>query len=646
MCGFAGFIAVDNPSLRPEESVLQAMQQMMVHRGPDAQRVLVDQEHQLGLAFARLSILDLSDAGMQPMWSFDRSVVVCFNGEIYNHPALRKELESLGFVYTCGADTQTIIFAYQAWGIEGLKKLDGMFAIALYDFKQRHFYLMRDRLGVKPLYFSYGQGILTFASEIKALWQAPWMKKEISDVAAYHYLTFMVSPAPLTMFKGVYKLPAGFLLHLDAHKNIRFEEWYSPVTSLTAAEKKEYDSEDFCVERITQLLIESTKKRMLADVPVGAFLSGGVDSSLNVALMAQTGARIKTFNVAFADGAEHNEAHWARMVAQQFSTEHHELIISEQDAFDFYPRMIEHLDEPLADCVCIPFYFVSKLARDAGVKVVQVGEGADELFFGYPLYAQYKLLHDAGYGWSQKIVPNPLKKMVAALAKPLVHGSSARQQIVDHWAGNKHLFWGGALAFNERQKKHMFWYDRGYHDIVGDALLQKMMPGLSLLYDSSMIVDFHMQALRQRMPHADFCQQMLYLELKQRLPELLLMRADKMSMAASIEAREPFLDHKLVEFMFHVPAKLRYKHGTTKYLLKQVCHGLLPREIIYRRKVGFGAPTSAWFERGSFFPAYFNGVQQAHEQSSNDVMVSANRSGGAVQKWTLQTMWAWKTKEL
>lgn len=651
MCGFAGFINISRQQFTADESLLHKMQEKIAHRGPDAWRVWKSDDHQLGLAFRRLSIIDLSDAGMQPMFAQDRSVVVCFNGEIYNHEAVRKELQQLGYQYSSTSDTETIIYAYKEWGIAGIEKLDGMFAIVLYDFNKRQLYLIRDRIGVKPLYFSLQGGVLSFASEIKALWELPWMEKTYSAQALYHYLTFMVAPAPLTVFNSVYKLPAGFYAVLNEHKQLAFKEWYTPITAISQTQKKEFANEAFCIENIRNLLALSAKKRMVADVPVGAFLSGGVDSSLNVALMAACVGKVQTFTVAFADGPESNELLWARLIAKQFGTDHHELTISEKEAFSFYERMVYHLDEPLADCVCIPFYYVSKLARDSGVKVVQVGEGADELFFGYPTYGQYKKVHDAGYASTQQFIPAFAKKAVHTMISPFLKSYSERLSVLDNWAYDKNLFWGGALAFNERQKRGFFADIQEQVLLKSDYVVEQMMSGVRQEYDSNAFVDYHLGKLRLVDKDADFCKQMLYLELKQRLPELLLMRADKMSMATSVEAREPYLDYRLIEFMMHVPAELRFKNGETKYLLKKVCEGVLPHNVIYRKKVGFAAPTFRWFKEGRYFPTYFKKMHaQAGARADMPIFPAAlvkknmhsNQLGLAVQKWVLQNMWAMK----
>lgn len=644
MCGFAGYYNLQRRQDTIDTELLNRMQERIAHRGPDGKGVWKSDEHQLGLAARRLSIIDLSDAGSQPMYSEKNRVVVCFNGEIYNHQQLAKELQDLGYQYNSTSDTETIINAYRAWGIKCLERFEGMFAIALFDFEKEKFYLVRDRIGVKPLYFSLQGGVLSFASEIKALWELPWIEKKLSDRASYHYLTFMVAPAPLTIFEGIYKLPAGFYAEVDQSRRASFSEWYSPLTTLTQSEKKSYESEDFCVERIRQLLIQSTQKRMVSDVPVGAYLSGGLDSSLNVALMSRFSAHIKTFTVAFADDAKNNEFQWAERVAKQFGTDHHELVISEKEAFEFYQRMVEQLDEPLADCVCIPFYYVSKLARDAGMKVVQVGEGADELFFGYPAYARYAQFFRYVVAPTQRFLPAVLRKGFGYAAESLVKSSPLKAELFANWRSARAPFWGGAIAFGESQKgvfKAFFGTDSFQHDYV----LDQIYPGMQQELDSHAVVQYHLSRLKEIDPTADFGKQMLYLELKQRLPELLLMRADKMSMAASIEAREPFLDHKLVEFMLNVPEHLRFKNKTTKYLLKKAAEGILPNDIIYRPKIGFAAPTFQWLEHGRYFPKYFKDLERRGMGVTNglglvNATMNKNVMHRAVQNWVLQQLWA------
>ncbi len=645
MCGFAGVVLGKNRSVVLDDVLLDRLQTSILHRGPDGGGSWRSDDGEIAFINRRLKIIDLSAAGAMPMHDQRHGLVITYNGEIYNYRALRAELEVLGYQFFSNTDTETILYAYHAWGIACLDRLDGMFAFALFDKNKDEIFLVRDRMGVKPLYFAVQQGIISFASEIKSLWEMPWNTKRIAPLPMYHYLTFMVTPAPYTMYEQVYKLPAGFYAKLDARRELSFQEWYSPITAISASERKHFADEHFCIDAIRTLLIDSAKKRMVADVPVGAFLSGGLDSSLNVALMAYSAGKIKTFTVNFSDGSEHDELAWARLVAKQFDTEHHELTISEKEAFELYERMVYYLDEPLADCVCVPFYYVAKLARESGIHVVQVGEGADELFFGYPTYAKHAAVNARLWKPGQRYLPQALRSTIARSAQPFLSKKADYQDLLNNWALGRPLFWGGAIAFNEQQKKQ-FVLPQGMPE--HDPIVAKIYPGLRQEYDSFTFVEYHMQQLSERYGVSDFGQQIMYLELKQRLPELLLMRADKMSMANSVEAREPYLDHKLVEFMFHVPLELKFKHGITKYLLKKVAQGFLPDVVINRKKVGFGAPTSRWFNQGSYFPAYFDTVQHnahKHAQLSPRVnnlasLFEVHPSRSAVQKWVLQNIWA------
>ena len=648
MCGIAGFLNLSRSQFKIDEDLLHLMQKKIQHRGPDDHDIFVSNQHQIGLAHSRLSIIDLSKSGLQPMLDKQKTVVISFNGEIYNHLELRNELKSLGYQYFSNTDTETLIYAYKEWGIDFLHKLDGMFAFALFDLQKNELYLVRDRIGVKPLYFSIQNGILSFASEIKAFDVLPWINKKISDTAFYDYLTFMVSPAPKTIFENIYKLPAGFYAKIDVKKNIEFKEWYNLIKKISYTEKQEFKNEDFCLENIDNLLQKAVKKRMMADVPVGAFLSGGVDSSLITALMSQNTSKLKTFSVAFSDGPEFNELKYAKKVADIFGTEHYDFTIAEKQAFDFYEKMVYHTDEPLADCVCIPFYFVAKICRENNIPVALVGEGADELFFGYPTYATYKKFNDFVWNPSKKFIPDFFKKTFYKTSKIFLKKQANVLELLNNWSHNKPLLWGGALAFNELQKNRIlnavFFTQK---NLKQDLIVNKIYSGLKQDFDSSLIVNYHLNQLKIHDSKADFLKKVLYLEFKQRLPELLLMRADKMSMAVGLEARVPYLDHKLVEFMFNVPAKLKFKNNETKYLLKKVAEKYIPKEIIYRKKIGFAAPTISWFESGKYFPAYY-------EKSSKKIFsrvfnaqhleekYKTSKSVFAVQKWVLQNFAAMK----
>lgn len=646
MCGLAGFYNLTQENFSANPNHLEAMQKTIAHRGPNGYRCWISPDEQLGVTHRRLSILDLSDAGTQPMFDQDNTLMVMCNGEIYNHPELRKELEALGHRYRSNSDTETILYAYKQWGIDCLKKFDGMFAIVIYDMLSQELYLVRDHMGIKPLYFSVQSGVLSFASEIKALWKLPWNCKSYNMQALYHYLTYMVTPAPLTLYENVNKVPAGHYVRIDRHKSMHFVEWYNP---LIGAWKLNLDgmSEMQHIKNIRSMLRDSIKKYMLSDVEYGVFLSGGIDSSLNVALMSEFTEQVKTFNVSFADGPEYSETMWARKIARKFNTDHHEIIIAEKEAFDFFERMVYHQDEPIADCVCIPLYYVSKLLKDSGVTVVQVGEGSDELFCGYSTYAQYLNLYNSYWKRSQKYIPAFAKHGIHTIIKPLLKNRPNRADIIKNWADNKHLFWSGAIAFTETWK-HKITHMPSF---TPDSATSAIYPHLKQGFNSYSFVDYHLDELYRHYPQADFLQSMIYLELKQRLPELLLMRVDKMAMAAGVEGRVPFLDHHFVEYAFALPSTLKYKNGITKYILKKAAEGILPHEVIYRKKMGFAAPTTRWFKEGTYFKPYLRDLLASTSHPLRDVlnfdalqtMFEKNKSphvNNSLQLWVIQNLLA------
>lgn len=649
MCGIAGYRSLDDRSLEVDQTVLDQVQQSLAHRGPDGYRIWHSQNYQSTLIHRRLSIVDLSQAGFQPLFDDEHTIAVVCNGEIYNHPTLRAQLEKDGYRFSSNSDTETIVYAYKKWGIDCLRYLEGDFAIAIVDLKKNEFFLARDRIGVKPLYFSLQANVLSFASEIKALWPLPWMNKKINARGLYHYLTYMVTPAPLTLYEGVYKLPAGFYAHVNAHNQISFHEWYNPLDKL--ARQSIITDEQQAADDIERLFHDAVRKRLMSDVPLGSFLSGGVDSSLIVAHMSQMTNQVKTFNVSFSDGPEYSEIEWARLVAQKFGTQHREIIISEKEAFEFFESMVYHQDEPIADCVCIPLYFVAKLLRDSGVTVVLVGEGADELFCGYSTYAHYVDTYNSYWKPATKYIPNVVKQGIYQVAKRTFAHKPYHVALLHQWAQDRNLFWSGAIAFSEIAKQEIVRVQPQSHDSV----LEAIYPGFDQNHlDSYSVVEYHLTQLEKRAPHLDFLNRMIYLELKQRLPELLLMRLDKMSMATSVEGRVPFLDHDLVEYSFRIAPQLKYKNGITKYILKKVADRCLPYEVVHRKKVGFAAPTMRWFRSGHYFHNYFNALLLCKRSQWNEFidfdavrhLYQLNASGKrecSVQLWVVQNLIAGTT---
>lgn len=598
MCGICGILRYGGGE-RITEPILKKMASTLVHRGPDDEGTYVNETGKVGFGFRRLSIIDLSPAGHQPMFTPEGEIAIVYNGEIYNHAVLRKILEAKGYKYRSRSDTESILYAYQEWGIEFCHTLLGMFAIAIHDRPKNRLVLVRDRIGVKPLYYFVGNGLFIFASEIKAILEHPAVPRELDAEALDHYLTFAGVPAPRTLFKGVRKLQAGHRLVVSESGDVHEEPYWDlaqpngrPTIDIDGqpAEKSAFvnssavPTEVESVRVIRTLLKQSVKDRMMSDVPFGVFLSGGIDSSMNVALMAQLMNRpVDTFSVGFKDLERYNELGYARRVADEFRTNHHEILITQRDAYEFLPKLVWHQDEPVADPVCIPLFFVSKLARDSGTIVVQVGEGSDELFIGYPwMRREWKFYNGPWKMYTS--LPRGFRNAAlgtAALAMVPTRMYLPFDYLRKGTEGDE-LFWGGGNFFTETHKRLMLSRRNPVHPSTGELARQ-----------------WHQDLLAAN-PNADYLARMSFVEFRQRLPQLLLMRVDKVSMATSVETRVPFLDHRLVEYAMTIPASLKLKEGQTKYILKQAVKGIVPDDIIDRRKQGFAAPIDEWFRNEWF----------------------------------------------
>jgi asparagine synthase (glutamine-hydrolysing) len=576
MCGINGTLALADGE-RVDEGLLTRMRDTLAHRGPDGAGAWIDDERRIGLAFRRLAIIDLSETAMQPMPNEDGLVRVVFNGEIYNHRELRRELQALGHTFrTDHSDTEVIVHGFEEWGIDVLQRLRGMFAIGIWDARERALWLARDRIGIKPLYWTLHHGRLSFASEIKALLEDPQQERAIDEESLYHYLSFLTTPAPNTLFRGIRKLPGGTWLRVSADGAVREQRYWDVwdgVEPLTGV------GEDEIAERVLDELRTSVQLRKLADVPVGVFLSGGIDSSTNAALFSEgEGAPVKTFSIGYdADyGSYKNEFEYARQMAELVGAEHHERRLTIDDALDFLPEMVRLQDEPIADPVCIPVYFVSKLARDNGVVVAQVGEGSDELFWGYP---SWKTLLDL-QRYDDLPVPRTLKRAGVQLATALGKGQRREVEYLRRGAEGLPVFWGGAESFTEAQKQALL-PPRLRRDLAGLTSWDALAP-IRRRFDDGAWERSHLHW-------------MSYLDLNMRLPELLLMRVDKMSMGVSLEGRVPFLDHRFVELAMSIPEKTKTNGGTLKHILKKAVRGVIPDELIDRPKQGFGVPVYEWF---------------------------------------------------
>jgi asparagine synthase (glutamine-hydrolysing) len=579
MCGIVGSLLLPGASFKLTENYITTMRDTMIHRGPDGAGTWIAKDGQIGLGHRRLSIIDLSDTASQPMATEDKRYWLTFNGEIYNHQAIREELQALGYTTwkTNHSDTEVLLYAFAAWGIACVHKLRGMFAFAVWDAEQRELWLVRDRIGVKPLYYSMHHQRLVFASEIKALLADPEQAREVNEEAFFHYLSFLTTPAPQTLFAGIHKLPPATYLNIQADTGdvveTRYWDAWDETVPLTDV------SEDVITKGVLDELRTAVKIRQESDVPVGVFLSGGIDSSTNAALFSENSdTPVSTFSIGYEgtyDSYE-NELHYAKEMADHVSAKYHEKQLTVDDLLDFLPHMVRLQDEPIADPVCVPLYYVSKLARDNGVIVAQVGEGADELFWGYQSWKVKLNLQRynniPGLRWLKVL---GMKVLEVADKKHTLHYELLRRGVA-----KQPIFWGGAEAFTEEQKSRL----------LSPRLREKFANRTSFEVLKPIWDRFQAKAWDKSILHW-----MSYVDLNCRLPELLLMRVDKMSMGVSLEGRVPFLDHKFVEYALSIPAKLKTKNGQLKCVLKKAVRGVIPDKMIDRKKQGFGVPVYEWF---------------------------------------------------
>lgn len=619
MCGICGIVNLD-PTRPVPPGRIEAMADALAHRGPDDSGYYVDGPVALG--HRRLSIIDLG-GGRQPIYNEDGSAVIVFNGEVYNYRDLTAELTAHGHVFHTHSDTEAILHSYEDLGDECVGRLRGMFAFAIWDSRLKRLMLARDRLGKKPLYYYVGNGFLAFASEIKALLALPEIPRLVDPEALDLYLSLRYVPGPRTMFRQIFKLQAGHSLILD-RAGLRVRKYWDLEFQEPAAR-----SQSSCVEEFRALLEESVRLRLISDVPLGVFLSGGLDSSAILATMHKItgGARIKTFSVGYdidgAAGEETNEFSYARMAASAFGADHHEFRLKVGDFRDFLPDLVWHLDEPLADPSCIPLYFISKLAREH-VTVVLSGEGADEVLAGYHIYQKMLTLET----WRRRLGP-----LATGLSSAL-----------------------GTLATSETSRYR--WRMAGlplesrYHGVsrgLRPDLKRRLLGGDSFFPSADLPQELYSDCFRQA-SGASPLNRMLYVDTKIWLPEDILMKGDKMTMANSLELRVPFLDHRLVEFAAALPGQAKLHQGTGKALLREAMRGVVPEAILRRPKKGFPVPTQPWlqgqlkaFTRETLLAAdsaclsYFN--RQALEQ-----MVREHESGEVNREqeiWTLLIFEFW-----
>jgi asparagine synthase (glutamine-hydrolysing) len=563
MCGIAGFAESpqsDRSSRDERRELVHRMCQVIRHRGPDDEGLLVDDGVALGMR--RLSIIDLS-TGHQPIHNEDRSIWIVFNGEIYNFRELRHELEAAGHRLYTSTDTEVIVHAYEEWGNAAIGRLRGMFGLAIWDTRSRTLLLARDRIGIKPLHYAEVNGRLYFGSEIKSLLAAPDVPRDLDLDALDHYLSFLYTPRDASIFRAVQKLPPGHLLTWrDGEARVE-QYWRLP------ADEPFRGSEADAVARLRSVLVDAVRSHLVSDVPLGAFLSGGIDSSLVVGLMAEaSSARVKTFSIGFDEPA-FDELDHARRVAEHFGTDHHEFVVK-PDAVAVLDGLIEHFDEPFADSSAIPTWYVSEMAR-RHVTVVLSGDGGDELFGGYHRY----LPHPRIVAFD-RYSPPALRRVAAMAAAGLPHGARGRNFLRHVGRDDQGRYLDSIRFFGSDEKA---------------ALLTRDVRERLVGPDPELRLASHFGRY-SKLPWAS---QMMRFDAETYLPEDVLTKVDRMSMAHSIESRVPLLDNQVIDFAASLPAAFKINNGRCKHVLKEVAATFLPRATLDRRKQGFGVPLGSWF---------------------------------------------------
>ncbi|MBI1796932.1 MAG: asparagine synthase (glutamine-hydrolyzing) [Candidatus Eisenbacteria bacterium] len=625
MCGIAAYFDPDGRP--PERAWLEAAAASLAHRGPDDAGFLI--EDGAGLAFRRLSIVDLA-TGHQPLANEDGTVWIAYNGEIYNHADLRAELEARGHRYRTKSDTETIVHAYEEWGAECVTRLRGMFAFAIWDRPRRRLFVARDRLGIKPLYLARAGRAFVCASEIKALFAFPGVERAVHLPGLVEHVTLRYAAAPATLFRGITKLPPGCHRTIDDRGEREQRYW-----QVEAWEPKQALGDEAALEELTGRLTESVRLRLMSEVPLGALLSGGVDSSLVVAVMSRLLTRpVQTFSVGFdaptpssqsVSRQPYSELPFARRVAEHCGTEHREIVVGAGDLLRELPRLVWHQDEPVSEPAAIPTFIVSQLARET-VTVVLTGEGGDELFAGYPKYAVEPMARRLAFA------PAPLRALLLdGLAERLPFGLRKLQVVAR------------SARFRDEAPRFAAWFA----GLAGDERSRLLTPALRE-HDAAATGAFAvaLAATRARRP----LDRMLDVDLRLWLADDLLMKMDKMSMAASVEARVPLLDHPLVEWAARLPDRFKVRGLEGKVLLKRLARRWLPREVVDRPKVGFTVPLAPWFRgplrplvedtllsstalgRGYFDPAVLRGYVADHIEGRRD---------RARELWTLLTLELW-----
>jgi len=581
MCGIAGFWLRKETGHEPTE-LLRCMGNTLAHRGPDDSGIFFDKNAGLGLSFRRLSIIDLTAEGHQPMVSASGRYTIIFNGEVYNYEAIRAELGPQK--WRGHSDTEVMLTAIERWGLEAaVRRFAGMFAFALWDGSERRLHLVRDRIGIKPLYYGHVDGNFVFASELKALKAFPGFQAAIDRDSLAAYMRCAYVPAPHSIYEGIHKLHPGHILTLNSAEAspVLATYWSAEEVARHGLESRLQGGDEEIIEQLHEKLADSVRLRMIADVPLGAFLSGGIDSSTVAALMqAQSSRPVKTFTIGFHEG-QYNEATHARKIAEHLGTEHTEFFVTPQDAWDVVPLLPSMYDEPFADSSQIPTHLVSKLAR-RHVTVALSGDGGDELFCGYARYDFAQSL------WSVlRKIPGPIARSTAKLMR-LVPSA-----LIDRTVG--------AIPLPQRLRNGT---GEKVHRLAGHLSAQDpaeiYLRAITMWPDpSAVVLNSHehqamLQAIRKFADMPDVREMAMLTDLTNYLPDDILTKVDRASMAIGLEARVPLLDHRVVEFAWRLPLHFKVRDGKTKWALRQVLYRHVPAELVERPKMGFAVPIDLW----------------------------------------------------
>lgn len=625
MCGIAGSVSFVKDR-KVDKVVLQKMADAMVSRGPDGEGIVLIENGRVGLAHRRLAIVDLSEQASQPMSNMGNSIYIVFNGEIYNHMQLRKEINETGKTVwkTDHSDTETILHAYELWGINCIRKLRGMFAFALWDEHCQKLWLVRDRLGIKPLYFSISDKRINFASSVKALLADETQDRAIDKEALYDFLSLLAVPSPNTLFQSIKKLPAGTCMEIDLNgKTGKYRYW---DIADYARDIKMRDKEHIIKEKLFDLLRECSQIRKMGDVPVGVQLSGGIDSSTNVALVSENDKNVNTFTVGYKGARFYeNENNYAKKMADFCNANYHEVMIGEEEIIQIIDVLKELSDDPVADPVMVSQYYIAELAMNSNIKVLQCGEGADELFAGYLHWHRQAVLERINH-----LLPLSTKKYILKKAIRSGRYSESELELFRRAADGEAVFWGAGGVYIAENRKDKLFNDNFLKDINGHRT-----------WDNFQSIYKKCRTIIVREPLA----WMAAVNMVFRLPDLLLARTDKACMEASVEGRVPFLDHKLVEWGMKIPGKYKIKNRDHKHILKRAVRGIIPDEIIDRKKEGFALPFGE-LGNGKLNNIVVENIQKFIEESGFFNVAEVKRfirenKGEGYAVWALFTLSLW-----